>query len=313
MSDKIFNVFGFDDTWNSPVWNFLKFLKQFDSKNEKTHVDEIEKKFEYFLNSTDEFNEVFNTYKKMKADFYEKIKDIPLIYIISIWAKRQIKDNELGHSVLKSIEELLEKGIIPITNRDGSYFSLGQFSNVCFNRVIRDIRCSDYFNFYKREMLVIHYMEFSEWLSDITMGVIYRAIDKDRSMTEGKELKFMDFMNFMNQLNEKYHLIAKLIYFGGVVSLDEILSIDIKNVFFDDREIQFSNVRFRYPSHVFNDIKRLVGDKKEGRIFLGRESRPLNPSTIFRNFSEAAKKAGLGSDFTPNTLSSATYTYQAIG
>lgn len=48
-----------------------------------------------------------------------------------------------------------------------------------------------------------------------------------------------------------------------------------------------------YPPQVLNDLKSLVGERRVGPVFLGRNNTCINPSTIFRNFKEVGPALGL--------------------
>lgn len=117
-----------------------------------------------------------------------------------------------------------------------------------------------------------------------------------------KMIKLDDFNKVLEHLDEKYQLVAKLLYFGGTRTLEEILSLEIQHIDFKGEKIFFNGLGIKYPIHVFTHIQNVVKNRTIGRLFLGRQNLPLYPSTIFRNFKIAGKKAGLGDCFTPKDL-----------
>lgn len=99
-------------------------------------------------------------------------------------------------------------------------------------------------------------------------------------------------------------LLAKLLYYGGSRTLDEVLSLDLKDVDYKEQVIRYGSQLIAYPAHVFSDIQALTEGrpKPSGRIFIGRQNANLNPATVFRNFKEAGSRIGLGDSFSPKSL-----------
>ena len=105
----------------------------------------------------------------------------------------------------------------------------------------------------------------------------------------------MQFLNALN--NDKVVAVAKLLYYGGNRTLEEILRINLDQVDFKKHQIKFDDYLIKYPEHVLCDIKALTAPRRNGRVFEGRQKAALNPRTVYRHFQEAAATIGLDPAF----------------
>jgi integrase len=126
--------------------------------------------------------------------------------------------------------------------------------------------------------------------------------EKDIEKTKYRVICLEYFVKFIDKLDERYALIAKMLYFGGSRTLNEVVKLNLSSINFKRHTVNFRHQIVSYSNHIFLDIKQLVNSRKKGPVFLGRNSTTINRVTIFRNFKEAACKVGLGASFTPKML-----------
>jgi hypothetical protein len=236
-----------------------------------------------------------NRLRDVHKNVIEKISKEPLLASFVVWIK------EIGHippELLEGAKMLLEHGFIGIEDTKGEIWSIQKSRGFDQKKVIEAIRCRHEFSIATRENLVRTYISFIQWLSEITYGYINKLEDPDFHRSAGRVITHQQFIQFLDALtSEKARLVAKLLYFGGKRTLEEVLSVDLKQVNFKKRQIQFDSAPIEYPEHVFSDINALTYGRKTGRLFEGRNKTPLNPKTIFRNFQDAATHLGIGTSF----------------
>jgi len=269
--------------------------------------------FEYFLNycksklPSQNLEHACDTFSKEKERLDEQMnKSImtfskePLLAALLVWIKDIVQDS--SQRLLAKI--LLENDLIGIQNESGQVWTLADAKNFDHPNVIEAIRCRRDWAFSLRENLVKCYLDFINWLAKATYGYIPGLEDPDLLRVQGRSLSYSIFIEFLSKLKEGDQLIAKLLYFGGSRTLDDVLTLSLEDVDFKNRIITYGMQPLEYPLHVFSDIKELSQGRKKGKVFFGRrgKSTALNPATIFRNFKEAAKEVGLGSEFTPKVL-----------
>ncbi|MCE5315971.1 MAG: site-specific integrase, partial [Parachlamydia sp.] len=170
------------------------------------------------------------------------------------------------------------------------------------NEIYEAIRCHREWSLLFRERLVLAYQNFLSYLWARTNEYIILRPDLEKESVKNREVSFREFVSFADLLKDNLQLIAKLLYFGGDRILDEVMKLTISDVNFDEHLIRYGSQVVRYPLHVFADIKAIIGRRTKGNLFLGRQDALLNPTTVFRNFKDVGSKAGLGSNFSPASL-----------
>jgi hypothetical protein len=231
----------------------------------------------------------------------EEISKQPFLVIFLVWTQEVAS---MHHEMVEAARQLLEHGFIGIANKNGKTWTIGDAQSFDHRIVIDTIRCQNELSLREREQLVAAYLSFIQWLSQETYGYFNKLHDPDLMRTQGRLLAYPLFINFLNALGEKERLVAKLLYFGGSRTLDEVLNLQLEEIDFEKKIIHFESQQVNYPAHIFADIQSIAGKKRRGRLFLGRQNAPLSPPTIFRNFKEAAVEVGLGQTFAPAILSS---------
>lgn len=230
-----------------------------------------------------------------------KIAQLPFLIAFVVWVKEVAS---LQPSLLNASKMLLEHNFIGAADKKGVLWTISDAHGFDHRVIIDAIRCQHEIALQVREDLVIAYLAFIQWLSQETHGYISIFEDPDLHKIKGKVLPFSQFIAFLSALKEKEQLVAKLLYYGGTPTLDEVLKIQLQDVNFEKKLIRYESQLIKYPTHIFADIQSLVGKKTQGRLFLGRQNAPLSSSRIFRNFKEAALKVGLAPSFSPAVLTS---------
>jgi integrase len=257
------------------------------------YLEKIVPNGETLLKGAEQFCAAHEVIHKAKDAYYEKIKKTPLLFVISAWTTRYLRNNEFGHASVKDIQELMNEGIIPHSHSNDALFTLEEFVKLNHDLIINKIRCSRKWTLIKREILVIQYIDLIEWISKFTLGFVPIAEDPDRLKRIGRVIDYSTFVDFISHLDERSQLIAKLLYFGGSRTLEEVIALQINDVNFEKRTIKFADQVIPYPPHVFDLIKDVIKYRSEGPVFVGRQNNPINRTTVFRTFNEAAMKAGV--------------------
>jgi hypothetical protein len=246
------------------------------------------------------FEEQRNHMKSEYTKFIEELSEEPFLASFLVWVK------EVGYREGEAVEGakmLLEHGLIGVTDDEGHPWTIGKAKGFDHRTVIDTIRCHKEWALSVRENVVKTYLSFISWLSLETHSYISRLEDPDLDRSRGRLLSYSAFLSFLEALsNEKARVVASLLYYGGSRTMEEVLQLTLKNVDFEKKVIYFDFVPVSYPAHVFSDIKSIMKPRTSGKVFLGRQETALHPATIFRNFKEAAVKAGLGPLFTPAHL-----------
>lgn len=211
------------------------------------------------------------------------------------------KFTSLDPKLFDSCDELLRCWLSPM-NLNVDLLTIHDAHLLKHEDIINGIRNQKDLSFEIREHLVSCYISFINWLSEITSNYIKSIIDPDYSKRNGRIIDYKIFIKLLDCLDEKNQLVAKLLYFGGTRTLEEVLELDISHIDFKKNLINFKSQLVSYPQHILEDARLLIVNRKAGRVFLGRQEAPLNPSTIFRNFKEAGSRVGLGNSFSPKML-----------
>lgn len=230
----------------------------------------------------------------------ERISQQPFLAAFLAWVKEITSDSSTIN--FETIIMLLENDFIGITDENGRIWTLANAKIFDHRKVIEAIRCHLEWSLILRENLVSAYLDFMEWLSNATFGYIGKLEDPDQVCCQGRAISHSTFINFLMKLTGKDQLVAKLLYFGGSRTMDEVLNLKIEDVSISRRSICFNSQEVTYPLHVFADINVLAKQRRKGLLFIGRQNALLNPATLFRSFKEAAVQIGLGNFFTPKRL-----------
>ena len=234
-------------------------------------------------------------------DTQEKISQHSFLAAFILWVQETAIQNA---DILSAAKILLESDFIRATSKNGKVLTIEDASKLDHRTVVDAVRCEHSWPIQLREQVVANYISFLRWLSRETHADINTVEDPDQLLTKGRLLTHSQFITLIVALKDKEQLVAKLLYFGGKRTLDEVLNLQIEAVDFEKNAIRYKSQLIHYPPHVFEDIRALAGKKTHGRLFLGRQNAPLSRLKIFRNFKEIASSVGLGQSFLPTALTS---------
>lgn len=274
----------------APTKSFDSFLRYCEAKTPNIPLSKSYKEIEKQKNRLSDIHK----------SVIESIAKEPVLASFIVWVK------EIEHAapgIIEGAKMLLEHGFIGTVDTQGALWTIQKARGFDQTQIVEAIRCQRQLPITTRESLVSTYINFIRWLCCITYGYINPLEDPDHHRSLGKFMAYSNFIRFLDALeNEKAQLVAKLLYFGKNRTLEEVLSLDITQVHFKKKKIQFDSQLSEYPEHVFCDIKAITYPRKTGRVFEGRQKAALNPKTIFRNFKEAAELTKLGPSFSVKWL-----------
>lgn len=235
---------------------------------------------------------------KAKRQLHSTVNEEFFLSLFLIWSK----DNFVKPGYPDYAKMLIEKNILLYKDNDDNLLKVKDIDYNFIQAILESIRCRKDIDLWQKEMLVLTYVDFIKWTVNNAVFLVLDFEDIDKEKASSKSLKYDDFIKFIDKLDDKFRVVAKLLYLGDKVTLEQVLSLNIQDIIFSEQRIIFGESSFYYSLHVLDDLKSIIGKKTFGRVFLGRQDNPLNPATIFRNFKEAAIKAGLDSSFSPKTL-----------
>lgn len=246
-----------------------------------------------------EFQKEYIRLKKAIFDSQSAFRDIPLFSAFLEWMEKAYSQNQ------EEIEQakLLWK-FINWKASDGSTWTIHDASLSDPNKMYENIRCQREWSLSLREKLVNAYKQFIIYLSFRTSSYVKYGfeLDLEKKLIMNRVVKLEEFALYADHLKDKIQLIAKLLYYGGDKTLEEILELTIPSINSEKHQITFGTQVVSYPRHVFVDINAIIGKRTKGKLFLGRQNAPLNSTTVFRNFKEAGIKSGMGAHFSPAYL-----------
>lgn len=279
----------FDDLINEMEIILDSHSKEMDKFDRKSDNNKIK--------SAQAFYEKVNKFKQEIKKVRLKFAESSLHEAFYIW-KAGIEP-----SIYKDLGEFLVREMfIVLCDKSNRPLSIKSSESIDHTKILNKIRCTRTFSILLKENLILAYLSFFNWLSVITDSLTPFVEDPDEIRRQGRIIPYFMFIRFLCELNEKEQVVAKLLYYGGSRTLEEILSLNLRDIDLNKGLIEFGSQLISYPQHIFSDIKALTGTRTTGKVFKGRQNAPLNPATIFRNFKEAAIKVGLGQSFSPKLL-----------
>lgn len=243
------------------------------------------------------FQEGKESYHKAKQKFAKVVKETPLLATFLDW----IHLKEPYEIDVENARILMESGLLPFVSDKGNILTISDLRILNLHHQIDLIRCQKRYSLSEREQFVRTFLNFFKWLANQTDSFIPQLEDLDEERTRNRMLSYENFIRLLELLDERCQLIAKLLYFGGKRTLEEVITLQISDLDFKNAEIDFDGERISYPLHVFEDIRSLVGKRNSGAIFQGRNNTNINPSTIFRNLKIVSSSLGFH-EFSPKLL-----------
>lgn len=271
--------------------SYKAFLEYFKSK---VPVDDLEVSIKKFEDERTRLNKV------MKESF-SILREQPLLSAFLIWSKQ----NYIKSGYPDYAKTLVEKNILRFKDAQGRLLIIKEIDEKFLIDTLESIRCRKDLDVWQREMLVLTFRDFVNWVLATTRLSAFEIKDRDKERAYRRLLDYDDFIRFLGKLDDRSQLVAKLLYFGGSRTLAEVLNLQMEDIDFVGGTISFESQRISYSRHVLEDIRSLVMGQTTGQIFVGRQKSSLNPATIFRNFKEASLKLGV-EPYTPKTLTTDT-------
>ncbi len=231
-------------------------------------------------------------------EFKSEISKMPVIALILFWAELIRQDKVFGDRYLNMMQKLVETGLLFCGADKKKTFTLKDLSLQEPSHIIDEIRSFQNWPLDKREDYVLLYKNFSSWLSKETFGYIPEAKDLDREATLRRRIPFESYIEILRHLDLREQILAKMFYLGGHRALEEVLSLKIEDIDFAGKSILFIDEAVSYPSHVFQDLKAYIQDRKKGHVFMGREGERISHTTPFRSLKTVVFELGLDPTFT---------------
>jgi len=151
----------------------------------------------------------------------------------------------------------------------------------------------------KTQEYVEFYIDFVNWLSEITFGFVPRAVDPNLDRTKHRKLTHSKFIAILKHLQTREQLIAQLLYYGGYRNVEEILSLKIEDVHALLGHVTYSGITVPYPKHVLKDLQAYISSRRKGYVFIGRnKGEKLAHPVPFRALKTAISRLGLNPAFT---------------
>lgn len=251
-----------------------------------------------FTCELEDYKKINNNYEDARNKLLDKIKKTSIILPIYFWQNKLIQSEDSIHE-LRCFLDLLDSGILPLEGGRYGIFLLINKVKFDHEAIIDAIRCKDkdIWGISWKEGIVSSYLNFVNYLCEFSQGFFKQAIDPDRYIEKNKALSFDAFISLINLLSLRDRAIAKLLYFGCEVNQGEIFPLQIKQVDFAHSRIMFdSGTRF-YPKHVIHDIRKLIGRRFEGLVFLSKQGKKLDPTVPYRAVKSAAIRRRLSHSF----------------
>lgn len=141
----------------------------------------------YFLNQSkmsdgdkqfSHYSSLINETQTVHSKLAANLKDVPLVVGIQHWLNNcssQLNRNRML--------ELIEKNVLPLKNEKGELCSLGELQEQgekYHNKILEGIRCTQEWSIARKEEIVKSYIEFCDYLSQSTLGIIPKAQDPDQ-------------------------------------------------------------------------------------------------------------------------------------
>lgn len=148
-----------------------------------------------------EFIQATDHISKEIDDFKSKIASIPFIAVILVWAGFVERDKVFGSRYVDMMRELILIDIIPNKNAGGKSLTMHEFNSFNFIAIIDAIRCNTKWLEHKREDYVNFFIEFLNWLSEVTFGYVSKVQDPDRQFTLRRQLPYETYIKIITSLS----------------------------------------------------------------------------------------------------------------
>lgn len=270
---------------------YFSFLKECIEKDPAYHEDELTQVSGTFSEHSSRIEAEIHLFREASSAY-------PLMTVIFLWSQWISNDKVLGEKYLSMMQDLLVNNLLCHKNPDNSPVTIAEFSQRAPVETIDSIRCFEGWSISKREEYVQFYYEFSRWLSKHTFGFVPVAQDRDKAISTQRKLGYDLYVEFLENLELRERVMVKIFYLGGAIALEDVLSLEVKDIYFKECIIGLGDCPVMFSRHVLNDIKSLIAGRKKGPVFIGKHSERINHTVPYRALKSVAVKLGQGSDFT---------------
>lgn len=276
-------------TKNNAYDDLLKYCIQLNNKVDEAH----------YMNCGTDFAVLSGNLFDAIHQFQSQVSTIPFLAIMLLWARSSITDKVFGSRHVIMMQDLLEKDLISYRgNRRGDCITLAEFADLGHIATIDKIRSCKEWLIDKREDYVNFYVEFANWLSEASFGLVHPAVDPDRACTINRKLPFDIYITIIKEMSDRDRILAKLFYLGGARALEEILSLKVEDIDMNHNVLQICGDSIKYPRHVFEDISEYICSRRHGYVFVGKHGEKINHTVPYRALKTVATKLKLDPSFT---------------
>lgn len=259
-----------------------------------TKVDEV-----HYMSSGADFATLSGNFFDAIHHFQSQVSTIPFLAIILLWARSLVTDKVFGSRHIIMMQDLLEKELISYRgNKRGDFITLAEFAGSGHIATIDKIRSCKEWLIDKREDYVNFYVEFANWLSEASFGLVHTAVDPDKVCTINRKLPFDIYVTIIKELSDRDRILAKLFYLGGARALEEILSLKVEDIDMKHNVMQICGDSIKYPRHVFEDIREYIGSRRYGYVFVGKHGERVDHTVPYRSLKTVVAKLKLDPSFT---------------
>lgn len=231
------------------------------------------------------------------ASFQGALSEMPFLALVMLWASSIKEDRVFGERYILMMKELLANNLLPhrVENR---HLTIGHVSKIKPDSIYDYIRCYKKWSIDKREDYCSLYCQFTAWATDVTFGFFVKSADPDRQATLKRNLAYDTYVKILRELSDRDRILAKIFYLGGSRSLEEVLSLQIKDINFEKNTLSLSQEPVSYPRHVLEDIRGYIESRKSGYVFLGRHGEKIDHTVPYRALKTVLAKLDLDASFT---------------
>lgn len=246
--------------------------------------------------TTGKFSDALESMQNTFHDFIQNVSVVPLITAITCWIETLVKDKHQCELSINRMMGLIDAELIGLKDENREVWTLKHMVALGHDPVIEAIRATSFAGS-DAEEYVGFYIEFVNALSEKTLGYVPRAEDPDVVRTKTRKMPLNVFINICKNLKDRERLIAKLLYFGGRRTLEDVLSLQIQDVFAPTARVAPPAIPKRYPQHVSKDLFDFIGARKSGYVFLGRHGEKIHHTVPYRALKTVASKLSLDPSF----------------
>lgn len=273
------NAFPVQSSSREDIEKLEKFLSFANSHKDESLIDK--KNIETF------FQKISDS-KSYLCDFHKYISETSIQLVLGYWLCNNLTEKQF-EQYSAQFRLLIEDNIFPLSKGSNALL-LRDLKDKRFMKIIESIRCLKDHSYEDIENLVDTFITFAKDLSDLSMGYIPFDIDIEKVKKQNKIISYLEFMEFYRLLPKRDALVAALLYFNDP-QLIEVLELQVSQVDFSANTISFGAYTVQYPTHIVNELKDLIQDRKNtDLVFVNRKGESVNRSRVFMNFKKASAK-----------------------